>query len=498
MPPPVTGPVDRDATAHEPRIAVIGWFVAVALFLSLALILIIHGSPLGHDESVYALRARHFIEDRPPAFYWKAYRAPGFPLTLQLAWFGAGTEPFLRLVTAVFGIPLLAATMYIGHRLFGVKAAVAGTIGLALSPLLLASATQVWPDVPGAALGLSAVALYVYALDRSKASAWMLGVPLVTLLATLMRFGAPLPIAIGLLGITVWRWQTALTSKRLVLGTALLTALAGWVVLYVPTVTGWAQLGRVITPAIAIESLVSRNDFPWYTSFVDYARNGTTLLWGIPALALVLGLLVAIVYALRRSGHSREVWIALGIGGATFLAISLVLHGELRYLSPVLPWLWMVAGYGYTLVAPERDRVLTYAVAFLLVGFVAADALPRANTYNSLNRDRYTILKTAGVAVDDVTDDNECGAISGYTPQIGWYSHCPAMGYDLEQVVVESAYFGAGPTTLVFVLNGKRQPEGELRSAYEEAAEGPISSIREPPRDRLRYVELWVVPPTDR
>lgn len=489
--------VDRDTPSRLYRPALIGAFSAVAIFLTFALILILHGSPLGHDEAVYSLRARHFVEGRPPAFYWKAYRAPGFPFVLQLAWVGSGTEPFLRLVTAAFGVPLLATTMYIGHRLFGLTAAIIGTVGLAVTPLILATATQVWPDIPGAALGLSAIALYVYAIDGPRASLWMLGVPFVTFLATMLRFGAPLPIAIGLIGITVWRWRTALTSKTLVLATALLTGVAGWVVLYVPAVTGWAQLSNPITPAVALESLVARNDFPWYTSFVNYARTGTPLFWGIPTFALVIGLVVAVVFALRRTDRSREVWIAVGIGGATFLAISLVLHGELRYLSPVLPWLWLVAGYGYTHMASDRDRTLTFTVALVLVGFVAVDALPRANTYNSVNRDRFTAIKTAGVGIDDVTEDNECGAISGYTPQIGWYSHCPTKGYDLSDVDVDSEYFGAGPTTLVFVVDGKRQPSGDLRVAYEDAAIGPVGVVGEPSDGRLQYIELWVVDPQD-
>ena len=55
----------------------------VSLVVSTVAALSMH-SPLGHDESVYALRGRYFVDSASVnTGYWNAYRAPGFPYLLS-------------------------------------------------------------------------------------------------------------------------------------------------------------------------------------------------------------------------------------------------------------------------------------------------------------------------------------------------------------------------------------------------------------------------------
>jgi hypothetical protein len=60
------------------------WIGVILFAYALAAALIVkEGGPLGHDESVYALRARDFHDGATPGPYWEDYRAPGLPWLLR-------------------------------------------------------------------------------------------------------------------------------------------------------------------------------------------------------------------------------------------------------------------------------------------------------------------------------------------------------------------------------------------------------------------------------
>ena len=119
--------------------------------------------------------------------------------------------------------------------------------GVALTPPLVLAATQVWPDVPGAAVGLLAVALFVWATGGERPSWWMTALVPVVAAATFLRYGAPLPIAAGLLVVAVWRRRLLLRHPLPAIVTALAATAAVVAVLVVPRLTGAASapLGAV-------------------------------------------------------------------------------------------------------------------------------------------------------------------------------------------------------------------------------------------------------------
>ena len=69
----------------------------------------------------------------PAGSTWAGYRAPGLPFVAQIA---GPSEAGLRLVTAGFGMVLLAATWIFGRLLFGPAAGVTAAAGVALTPLI--------------------------------------------------------------------------------------------------------------------------------------------------------------------------------------------------------------------------------------------------------------------------------------------------------------------------------------------------------------------------
>ena len=93
----------------------------------------------------------------------------------------------------------------------------------------------------------------------------MLAVAPLTFAATYIRFGAPVPIAIGLIGLAIYRWRACWRARWLVGATAAATTVAVLVVLLVPVVAG-----KVTAPLVTIRRHQVVNDFPWNQGFVDY------------------------------------------------------------------------------------------------------------------------------------------------------------------------------------------------------------------------------------
>lgn len=472
------------------------WLAGIIVaYTALSVALIAQGAPFGHDEAVYSLRARHLTQDATPVFYWSAYRAPGLPFILQSAWLGPATEPFLRLLVAAFGVPLIVSTWIVGRTLIGIRVGLVAAAGVALTPTVLGAATQVWPDIPGAALGMAAIGLYTWAISRQRVSRWVLVVPVLVFFSTMLRFGAPIPIAIGLAGITLWGWRHALLSWRLIAATAILTFVAAVSVLFVPALTGWAQIGDPIAPYAAISALTASRTSPWYQSLFDYWRFRDLLVGGFVSGAMMVGVGVGIVVAIQRSRIQRGFLTSLGIGVATALALAWFLHGEPRYLAPMFPWIWIASAVGLVALVPRLDRRTMIAAAVLLAVVFTADSYDRSGLQNDFNASQYQRIKGAARMIDDATEDEACSVLSSYTSQVGWYSHCLTRRLEVDEVVVDSPWFPDGPRYLYLVEGGKRQPEGDVLDEYLAVSTGPEYTAGDPGDGRRQYIEVHLVEP---
>ncbi len=457
----------------------------VALFLILVIALVDQGTPLGHDESVYALRARHLVEGIEPGLYWAPQRAPGYPLALQTAWVAGGTEPFLRLVTAGFGVLLIVATWWTGRTLFDRGTGLIAAAGVAITPTILMASSQVWPDIPGAALGMLTFAVFAWAVSRNEVSPWVLAVAPLTFAATLVRFGAPVPIAIGLIGLTIYRWRAIWRSRWLVGATAALTTVAVALVLLAPGVTG-----HVTAPLVTIRRHQVANAFPWHRGFTDYADNLGFLLGGVIGMVLIIGVVAAIVGAARRDLDRGAVAVSLGIGFATVIAIALVLHGENRYLSPAYPWLWIGGGAGLLLFAKGTDRVVAGVTGALVLATAVVGSFGAAQEQNRFNEGFQTI-EIAATRIDAETEDNTCTVVTGYVPQVGWYSRCATTLFGLDGVDLADDTSPNGPRFLFVVERGKGQPDGALLDGYLARTDGLEFTEGSPEFGPRRYVEVW-------
>ena len=402
----------------------------IAAFLTIGLVVILPNAPLGWDESTYAQRARDLSRQTSPGIYWGTVRAPGLPILIHLLPFGTRTESALRVVTLMFGALGIVLTWLLARQLLGWRSATVAAILLTLTPRYLQTATLVVPDIPGAVLGLGTLTLLMMAAraDSVRWSAiWIL--PL-SVLATCVRFGAPIPIAIGLGVIVLARWAAVRNSLALVTVSMALTSAAMAAVLVIPQLTGSSR-----SPFLSIMSLVDKASKPWWQSFVDLFR-GLFVYLGYPGLgepALYLGFVTLGFFILaafttvrrvvRKPQEGPAVALALGIAGSTWLALAILLpHGEHRYLSPVIPLICIGVAPGGWAVFSRLGKRLRKAVvaALVLIGLLHVTLINVRQTRKLFRF--YSYIRDAGTELG-ATLPEDCAIITNERlPQMTFYS----------------------------------------------------------------------------
>lgn len=456
---------------------VIGLAVGLTIYVVICLLLINEGVPLGHDEAVYSARARELLAGERASTWWGAYRAPGLSTFLILAWIGNGTEPYLRFIVALSGSALIVFTWLLGRLMVGPGSALVAAFGTAVTPVILMSATQVWPDVPGAAAVMAALFTYSYALTAPRFRWWMVVVVILLVgIATATRFGAPIPLGIGLIGLTIWRWPSERERKLRVAATAAgVTALVAFILTQ--------PLAGARSPFEAISEQSA--SIPLLQGFRDYWNVRDRLVAGAAAVALV-GVVVGVFRSLiDRSFRKVFIWPFM-IGLITFVALSASVHGETRYLAPAYPWFWLSGGMGLVALGARLPRLLAAVSAVAAVIAFTALAPTLSDDQNRFNEGFATIKEAAR----SLATGTECGVFTSYTPQVEWYSRCETVGINRTEVDLDSPYLPDGPRYLFIVKGGKRQPDSELLMGYIQATTGVATSFGKPGRPR-GSVEIW-------
>ncbi|MFD5023963.1 hypothetical protein [Streptomyces sp. NPDC058373] len=125
-----------------------------------------HEPWIGHEESVYANKARSWTEGGPPAASWGEYRPPGLPLLGTLALRLNDDVGALRAVTLLLALAMLTTTYLVTARWTTPRRAVL-TVLLVLSGLgFLRRMPEFLNDIGSTGLLLVAVFLLTRAQER--------------------------------------------------------------------------------------------------------------------------------------------------------------------------------------------------------------------------------------------------------------------------------------------------------------------------------------------
>ncbi|MDP8929669.1 MAG: glycosyltransferase family 39 protein [Actinomycetota bacterium] len=478
--------------------------LVVVVFMCLGLVAIADGSPLGHDESVYALRAEYVATGAEHGLYWADYRAPGLPFLLAPMWAVRFTEPYLRLVVLGFGVAGVVASWLVARRLFGPIIGLLTAALLALSPGWLDSSVAVWPDVPGAALGLWAVAIFATSIDAERIRTWALTAAPIAVAATVIRYGAPIPIGLALSILGLWAWRQVRRSPVVVGTVALATAVGCGIVLLVPSVTG-----AETPPLVSINKLQQASAYPFGRTFLDFGRQLPGVLGPVVGLSVVIGWLLALRAVLRGAVSQR----ALGAVFAATVLIGLGLafslrHGEPRYLMPVVPFLLMGAAAGLGSMAEVLKGAITASIGLLAAAAATAASLNVALASNEVRSEWFSVIKQAARELG-ANATRPCVVITSYSPQVAWYSDCavttfPAGEGEIGRQLPRQPSTGElmarvdefPPPTTVYMLiakGGKRQPTGPVLEASVDSAQERVLTVGDPEAANLRHVEVYLM-----
>lgn len=473
--------------------------VILAGFATMSFALILDRPPFGHDEAVYALRARYFAGEGSTLWYWMPYRAPGLPLLLRVAWPFGDTDTYLRAVVSLIALGGIVVTWAWTRRSFGVRAGLFAAALLAITPTYLLVGSLIYADIPSAVFGMAAVLLFLVALADAERSGtglsrWvLLSVP-VAALATLCRYGAPLLIgpAMAIVVLAYWRTVRRLFWQVAGIAAAMLVALA--LILLVPAVTGASE-----PPLLAFRDLTEPQWTSWWAPYADLVELLPEVFGPVAGLALIVGIAAVLVAAHRRDGHRRDVFIALGAVASFVVLLNLNLPFLVQnYLVPALPFLAVAAGAGLGSLTRRLPRAAVAAglVAMLALGwwhaYPAGQEIARAQlTRSSALRDASQQLRTRF--------GPDCVVWTAYVV-VAWYSGCSRISFVAAgdgvspQAYIDSMKSRTGAALdeglscdaevlVLLVQRGKRQPPTEHAERIAEMFIGkPIVYFGDPER----------------
>jgi len=479
---------------------VMGLLIVMLIYMLGVTDLIGQNDPFGTDEAVYSLKAREANSSAILPQVWADYRAPGLPAVMRPFLSSDTDETIPRYVVAVFGLLAILATWLIAQRIFGGLAGAFAAFGLVCTPPFLSASAQVWPDVPGTALALSALAVILCSSTRERVSWWALAsVPLIYG-ATMVRFGAPIQIVIyGAIALFI-RWEAVKNSVMVTFLAVALTVIGIYLILFVPQILGQEQ-----SPAAAIASLkqMSLANSPSFDAVIlDFIMQSAFLIGAPSSLLLVIGLGWAAGDSGAQPSTRIHILVFFSAGLFCALIIAFLTHAEYRYLSPAWPLIWVAAAAGLsrfaqTIRPKSAAFLLLFSAPIVLISILAADS--HHNGY----KDKAAI-RSAAFHVRHLTDEQACVVISSYAPEFAWYSGCrvaipdPSDGSldwipapKVRPATSYSVMFGADSVFVATVQHGRGQLSPEFYSLNSSLA----AQFGAPENGGRDFVQLYKIQP---
>lgn len=463
--------------------------IVTAAFLTAVLGVIALRTPLGHDESVYVLRARDIAElgwDSTSGLYWSDYRAPGGSLMLALLGELIGVHVTTsRALIAILAAVMVVSTWAIGKRFSSSGTGLVAAVLLAVTTGFVSTASTVLADVPGAAFSLVAVWLFGIEVQRGRLRLSLYLVPVLTLIACISRFGAPFMLGAGFIGVSIIvlpdvrrerNW--VLAAQSVVLG--VVVAFISWIVLF----TEFVSIGGR-TPVDANRTLIDSKELTAATGFRDLIAvvtpwsGSSSQLWSAPVAVMMLVGVIAATVAAVRGVVSRSFVVGVAVAACLstvgiVASVGLVVN---NYLALTLPYWTLLAGAGLVWlgrlvvdsVGTETFRSVAVGVAVVAASvlFVATGVEARRVARSSTHS--YQPIRSAAVDLGE-TFDHRCVAVTSYAPQVGFYSACTVTTFsgDVDLPLEELLFRRLGPfgellerghQPAVFLVEaGKRQP----------------------------------------
>lgn len=498
------------ASMEQPpsRVEVAALLIVCALFAVAVWAIISVPAPLGHDESVYALQGRALLTTTPPAAISaiEEHRAPLLGAMGTLPQLVTTSERALRLITLAFGLVALTVAWFL-VRASGVLGAVLAAAAIAVVPAVQRGAAFFLTDLPAAVLVLLAAAILWRQMEMRSAPTYLLPAAGAALAgAFYLRYGSVLPIGLVALTAAVLWWQRWLHHWKIAVltaGLALALTIPHFVNAQVAFGTPW---GRVLHTAEAVATYAVTRDRP--VGFSTYMGQFPQAIPGYVATASLavtsLFVVVCLVRFLsrRRVNKFHRLGLLLGVPGLIHIVVmTATTHAEDRFLLPGILLTTAAAGVAANLAtarlgakAPWLSHAGIAALALLLLTLcgphTARTELASRERFGETNKP----VKLLAIEVGKMASD-ECTVVTGYQPQVAWYSGCKTSGFGSDPAALMENLREEG-VFLVFFDTGKRQPDEADRDSYLALTDGqPVATVDGVTDSRLEPAEAYRLEP---
>jgi 4-amino-4-deoxy-L-arabinose transferase-like glycosyltransferase len=387
---------------------------AVLVWCVLALLGLVLGPSLGHDEAAFSLAAR----GEAPAGEW-LYRSTG---TIAIARLGIalGGAPWqLRLASALLGPLAVVAVYAVGRAAFSPRTgAWAAAIVAGAHPMVLRNA-ELLSDLPAMAGVLGGIAVLVAELERDTGPRRRIlaAAPLFAA-AFYVRYGSG-PVIVFAIAASNLVWWRGVARRPL----PMLAMVAALAMLVVPHL--WysrAVTGRVFG-ILQVSAGMPRRAYVG-EGLVTYLTSNPLLFYGaVVAPVMVAGLLGMV--RMRRKAAWYLAVIALG----QIVSLGLQSHGQPRYVFVATALLVVLGVETLAHHRLARPRAAFALVALSWLGVAIAAPI----YYHHIDDARAPIVEAAQV-IRAHGGDRPCIVVALIAPQLMWYSGC---GVVLAPLLVE-------------------------------------------------------------
>ncbi|UGY91997.1 glycosyltransferase family 39 protein [Streptomyces gobiensis] len=387
-----------------------------------------HEPYMGHEEAVYANKARSWLDGTPDAG-WGVYRPLGLSALGCLALAIHNDVGALRAVALILALFTLTVTYLTAARWTTPRRAVVVLLLLLSGLGFLRRMPEFLNDIGSTGLLLIAVYLLTRAQEAQgrEGSRALLALPFVVLAAFYLRYGVVGNlVAIALAALIVYGPRAwAAHGRHLVIGLGVL--LLGLIphFVYATRVADW-PLGLVFSATSQANRAFIGDGFLYYLAIFPYRLAGD-----LGAVVMTAGLVasVAAVRRLRRgsprTNDRRQLFLTTS-AILIFIVLGFATDGEPRFVYLPVILLMVLGVQALADWAGNWSARLLTAVAALAAVTVFGTA--QSVAHGAMPGPTHQHASTLPVA-RSLTNNGPCLLVTGYEPEIGWYSGCDAVTY---------------------------------------------------------------------
>lgn len=435
---------------------------------------------LGHEEAVYANKARSWLDDGIPAAGWGIYRPLGLPFLGRIALAVHNDVGALRAVALILTLFTLTTTYAIASRWMSAHRAVLVVLVLVSGLGFLRRMPEFLNDIGSTGLLLIVVYLITRAHEKDGSRA-LLVLPIVVLCVFYFRYGVlGSLLAVFLAASLAYSPRTWLARwKHLAIaGTVLAIGLTPHL-LHAHEATG-SPLGIVLSATSQANRQYVGDGLVYYLAVFPYRLAGDLgallMAAGIAATARAAHRLwrPAVPTAVSRPTDVLALRRDVFLGTSAlfvFVTLGLATDGEPRfvYVSVVLLLMLGIARLPDLTGNLTRGVMVTVGALGLLTVLgtaqvIAHGAMPSPSRLGDSTVPVALQLRSAG----------PCLLVTGYEPEMGWYSGCDAVTY--------AQYRGMSPpagTRISFITFecGRLQPDANGMRLLTEGQKVVITEV---------------------